>query len=262
MKMRELERRTGVNRETIRVYLRQGLLPEPRRAARNVADYGEEHVRGILSIRRLQTEQRLPLARIKRALEGDPVAVPADAGILTQLEHLIGAQLGLDEGLVPLAALRKRNPAADTDARALQRIGAVHLQRRMGRVLLSRVDAQLVALWGDMRAAGFTEAQGFDPTVTRMHVDAAERLAKLEVRAFLAGLAGREHTVPAANMAETALSTMLAFFGLVRTRAVLGEFRARAAESPHDAAGGVSGPARARKPADTPRMPARKRGPR
>lgn len=229
MKMRELEQRTGVNRETIRVYLRQGLLPQPRRSARNVADYGEEHVLGIHSIRNLQTEQRLPLSRIKRALEGDPVAVPADAGVLTQLEHLVAARLGLHENLVPVATLRTRNPRAFADAQALHRIGAVHLQRRAGRQVLSHVDAQLVALWGDMRAAGFTEERGFEPTVARIHVDAARRLARLEVKAFLTGLAGREHTAPAAQMVDAALSTMLAFFGLVRTRAVLDEFRSRAA---------------------------------
>ena len=232
MKMRELEQQTGVNRETIRVYLRQGLLPQPRRSARNVADYGDEHVRGIHSIRKLQTEQRLPLARIKRALDGDAVAVPADAGVLTQLEHLVAAKLGLHENLVPVSTLTARNPKAAADARALQRIGAVRLHRRAGRLLLTHVDAQLVALWGDMRAAGFTEERGFAPSVAAIHVAAAQRLAALEVKAFLTGLAGREHTAPAANMVDAALSTMLAFFGLVRTRAVLEEFRARAERPP------------------------------
>jgi len=231
MKMRELERRTGVNRETIRVYLRHGLLPEPQRSARNVADYGEEHVRGILSVRKLQTEQRLPLARIKRALEGDAVAVPADAGVFTQLEHLLGPRLGLHGKLVALSTLKWRNPAAEADARALQRIGAVRLQRRGGRLVLSHVDAQLVALWGDMRAAGFTEEQGFEPAVTQMYVAAAGRLARQEVRTFLSVLAGREHTAPAAEMVDVALSTMLAFFGLMRTRAVLEEFRTRSVET-------------------------------
>jgi DNA-binding transcriptional MerR regulator len=232
MKMRELERRTGVHRETIRVYLRHGLLPEPRRTARNAADYDEEHVRGILSVRKLQTEQRLPLARIKRALEGDPGAVPADTGVLTQIEHLLAARLGLHENLVPVAAIGGRNPRAQADARALQRIGAVRLRRRAGRTMLDHVDAQLVALWGDMRAAGFTEEQGFAPRVTALHVQAARELARQEVRIFLDVLAGREHTAPAADMVDTALSTMLAFFGLVRSRAVLEEFRARAQGHP------------------------------
>ena len=40
MKMKELERETGVGRETIRFYIREGLLPEPERPKRNVAAYG------------------------------------------------------------------------------------------------------------------------------------------------------------------------------------------------------------------------------
>lgn len=62
MKMRELEARTGVNRETIRVYLRVGLLPEPARPKPNVADYDDTHVAGIQAIQRLQRDYRLPLA--------------------------------------------------------------------------------------------------------------------------------------------------------------------------------------------------------
>ena len=44
LKMRDLERETGVGREAIRFYLREGLLPEPTRPARNVAHYTQEHV--------------------------------------------------------------------------------------------------------------------------------------------------------------------------------------------------------------------------
>ena len=59
MKMRELERRTGVNRETIRVYLREGLLKAPLRPKANVAEYDESHVQGILAIRELQRTRGL-----------------------------------------------------------------------------------------------------------------------------------------------------------------------------------------------------------
>ena len=44
LKMRDLERATGVGREAIRYYIREGLLPEPERTARNVAWYDESFV--------------------------------------------------------------------------------------------------------------------------------------------------------------------------------------------------------------------------
>ena len=54
MKMRELEERTGVHRETIRVYLRYERVPPPVRPRKTTADYGEEHVKAIIVVRRLQ----------------------------------------------------------------------------------------------------------------------------------------------------------------------------------------------------------------
>ena len=230
MKMRALEQATGVNRETIRVYFRQGLLPQPQRAARNVADYGDVHVRGILSIRRLQENGRVPLAQIKRVIEGDPGAMPSDVIVAAQLEELVSVRLGTGQPLVPIAKLLAANPHAAADARKLHHTGAVTLRREKGRPALSPVDASLVKLWGEMRAAGFTERAGFTPAVVSIYVEAAERLAELESKTFFEALSGRRSEVPATRMAEQALSTMLAFFGLVRMKALRLQFQERVSE--------------------------------
>jgi len=65
MKMKELEAATGIGRETIRYYIREGLLPEPVRPKRNVAAYGREHVKRLNLIRKLQQERHLPLSVIR-----------------------------------------------------------------------------------------------------------------------------------------------------------------------------------------------------
>src|SRR5438034_7298061 len=92
MKMRELERRTGVGRETIRYYIRFGLLPEPQRPKPNVADYSDEHARRLEVIKRLQQERYLPLSFIKTVLErptsGEIAALPG-------LEAILAASLGV-----------------------------------------------------------------------------------------------------------------------------------------------------------------------
>ncbi|QPB43548.1 MerR family transcriptional regulator [Rodentibacter haemolyticus] len=44
MKINELSLRTGVNLETIRYYEKQGILPEPKRAANGYRHYDEESV--------------------------------------------------------------------------------------------------------------------------------------------------------------------------------------------------------------------------
>lgn len=228
MKMRDLEQRTGVNRETIRVYLRHGLMPEPHRPKANVADYGEEHVRSVLAIRQLQKEKGLPLHRIRRAMDGDTNAMPVDASAFPHLDSLIAARVGVDDALIPLKSLLPRNPNAASDARILESIGAVTLTRRRAGVHVSRIDAQLVGLWGEMRAAGFTEELGFSPDICRLHVEAAEDLAHKELKVFLDRMAGQRKEDPTADMAQAALTHLLSFFGLVRLKTVLADLRKRA----------------------------------
>ena len=225
MKMRELEKRTGVHRETIRVYLRKGLLPQPQRPRPNVAEYGEEHVRGILAIRGLQRDGGLPLARIRRALDGDASALPMEATAFPQLQRLVAARIGVEEDLVPLASLGSRNPEVRRDAKAFERVGAIRLVKKRSGLHLSRADAQLLGLWGDMRAVGFREENGFDADVVEMYVRSANALASEEITRFLARVAGRVDEEHAAEMARTAIATMQAFFGLLRMKAVLEELR-------------------------------------
>jgi len=229
MKMRELERRTGVNRETIRVYLRHGLLPEPQRPKHNVAVYGEEHVRGILAVRRLQKDQRLPLRRIRRAIDGDAAAMPSGVEHFPQLDGLIAARAGVDDSLVPLTQLGTRNPKAADDARRLEKIGAIRRVKRPDGVHVSRIDAELVGLWGDMRAAGYTEELGFTPDILKLHVEAAQSLAHEELRIFLAHMSGQRPEDPTADMAGAALKHLLGFFGLIRVKTVLDDLRRRGA---------------------------------
>lgn len=87
--MRELEERIGIHRETIRVYLREGLIPEPERPRKTVADYGEEHVRAILAVGRLQLENRLKLVQIKAIIGGEGTNGRVDASAFGQLEQLV-----------------------------------------------------------------------------------------------------------------------------------------------------------------------------
>ena len=71
LKMRDLERATGVGRESIRFYIREGLLPEPERPGRNVAWYDESFIERIRLIKELQQKRFLPLQVIKAIVNSD-----------------------------------------------------------------------------------------------------------------------------------------------------------------------------------------------
>lgn len=217
--MRELEKRTGVNRETIRVYLRHGLIPEPQRKHRNVADYDETHVEAVLTVRRLHRQSRLPLAQIGAMLNGGEAIGRVEAGAFSQLEKLFEARTGVDGPPVKISSISQRYPLAATDARVLNGLGIVEILETDDGEALSITDAQLVRIWGEMRAGGFVESRKFGPDILGHYLEAADYTGQWMAVQFLERMEGQVDVATAASMVEHALPLMLDFFGLLRTKA-------------------------------------------
>lgn len=127
MKMRDLEARTGVNRETIRVYLRHGLVPAPARPKPNVADYDDSHIRAIVAVRDLQRDSGLTLRQIKDVLNGQSSDRRVEAGAFRNLEELVSARMGDAGGPIMIASLEAQWPEAQDDARKLENIGVIRI---------------------------------------------------------------------------------------------------------------------------------------
>ena len=221
MKMRELEAKTGVNRETIRVYFREGLLPEPNRPARNVADYGEDHARAITAVRKLQRDSGMTVPQIKAMLNGERPDRGLGASAFSHLEELVSSRVGVKQGLVALATLAEQTPKASIDAKALDRIGIIDLIETAEGPMLSITDAGLLNIWGRMRQVGFDEQHGFPPEILDYYVEAAEYVAGKEAQLFLDRVEGQIGEDEAAAMLEFALPAMLDFFGIIRQKTFL-----------------------------------------
>ena len=223
MKMRELEARTGVDREVIRIYFRKGLLPEPGRPARNAADYGEAHVRAINAVRELQRRSRLTLDQIKAALDGGGLEGGSTAAY-QHLEALLSVRFGLDQSpLVALESLTVRNPSAEHDADVFAAMGMITLIAGQTGVQLSVNDARLVEIWGAIREVGFVEETGFSPENIGFYLKAAETVGAMEAKVFREGNQGRIDEEAAAGMLHVALPLMLDFFNLLRLKAFMRE---------------------------------------
>ena len=69
MKISELAATTGVSKQTVHFYLREGLLSPPVQASKNMAYYDRKHIEEIRLIKELQEQRYLPLAVIKLILE-------------------------------------------------------------------------------------------------------------------------------------------------------------------------------------------------
>lgn len=222
MKMRDLEFRTAVNRETIRVYMRNKLIPEPVRPKPNVADYDESHVRAILAVRELQRENGMTLPQIKAALVGHTPSRRVEAGAFQHLEEILAMRVGYEEQrAVAIASLGERNPHADTDAKVFAHLGLVTLFDDGEGPQLSLTDAKLVEIWGRMRVAGFVEGAGFPPDILAYYRHASEYVAANEAMLFLDRTEGKIDEDRAAAMLQLALPLMLDFFGLLRLKAFM-----------------------------------------
>ena len=228
--MRDLEARTGVNRETIRVYLRHGLVPEPVRPKPNVADYDESHVRAVLAVRELQRDNGLTLRQIKDVLNGESGERRVEAAAFQNLEALVAASMGQSGQPVLLASLEKTWPHAISDAEELSRIGVLSIVATPAGPALSVTDARLVTLWGEMRAAGFTEELGFSPEILTFYAEPVSFIAREEADGFMKRVTGRIDEERAAQMLPIALRLMLDFIGLIRMKAFLGHIQQAKAE--------------------------------
>ena len=222
MKMRELEQRTGVNREVIRILIREGLVPQPERPARNAADYDERHVAAIAAVRQLQQTSRLTLKEIKGAMEGNGLAAAGPAVAYRQLEELLAIRFDMREAkMMPLAALLERYPKAKRDAKVFEALGMLTLVETDEGEMISLADARLVEIWGQIREVGFVEETGFPPENISFYLEAAEMVARNEAGLFVEMSEGRIADDRAATMLHVALPLMLDFFGLLRIKAFM-----------------------------------------
>lgn len=225
MKMRDLEARTGVNRETIRVYLRHGLIPEPLRPKPNSADYDESHIRAIQSVRDLQKNSTLTLKQIHDAMQGDVSENRIDASAFPHLEQLVATRVGIDVQPVLLASLATAFPDAPDDAARLAAVGIIDILESSAGPSLSITDARIVTIWSEMRLAGYTEETGFVPEMLTFYLEPADTVASREASLFLERTKGRISEEEAAVMLQLALRVMLDFFGLIRMKRFMSHIR-------------------------------------
>lgn len=69
MKISELVKKTGVPKETIHFYIREGLLRKPRKSSVNSAEYNESYVDQIQLIKDLRDNYYLPIPEIKKIVK-------------------------------------------------------------------------------------------------------------------------------------------------------------------------------------------------
>ncbi len=229
LKMKDLEATTGVGREAIRFYIREGMLPEPERPRRNVAYYGDDHILRIRAIKRLQTEAFLPLAAIRDLMKTADVRALAE-GRGPEIAALLPSMLGEAGGVeaCSLDSVAAMSGLHSDEIEAMARRGIISMGTD-GR--LDERDAEICRLWGGLRAAGFESTDGFDLDHLQRYQDLCAWLAGMEVTMFLETLAARRGSEDAARVGAEGLLLATDLFGALHVRAALHALRDARASS-------------------------------
>jgi DNA-binding transcriptional MerR regulator len=186
IKMKELEERTGINREAIRFYIREGILPEPEKPKRNVAFYSDIHIKRLLAIKFMQQEREMSLARIKSILASGEFDSHPNPGSLRGLEELLPA---LVDGTAPaedklLSELAEDSGLSINEITDLANAGIIDFNEIEGDRYIGFRDAIILKKWGQAREAGYTEARGYGVEYLKLYQRSMAQLAKLEIEQF------------------------------------------------------------------------------
>jgi DNA-binding transcriptional MerR regulator len=164
MKIGELVKQTGVPKETIHFYIREGLLRKPRKAASNVADYTPAHVEKILLIKELRENYYLPIPEIKKVLKQLKKQSPAEQAV-SQLHHRYFRPLErlLIREIVGEEAFCEATGIGRKWLSKMQEWGIIAFRLRDGERVYSQDDVIIGRLVVDMDRLGFGPKDGYDP---------------------------------------------------------------------------------------------------
>ena len=223
LKMRDLERATGVTREAIRFYIREGLLPEPVRPAKNVAYYDQSFVERIKLIKDLQQKRFLPLHVIKSIVAGDQPPPPGEVEALLALDGRIAPQPS-DVEAAPaerLSALAERLGLPVRELQEMAGTGAIEIVTRDGDQWLEGASVRVAELWSGFRAEGFTAERGFPAENLGLYVDMVRWLAREELRLFSRGIARPIDGDETVRMAESGIALGNQLLAVLRRETLL-----------------------------------------
>jgi DNA-binding transcriptional MerR regulator len=223
-KMADLSRLTGMPRQAIHFYIRQGLVPPGHKTGRNTARYGDVHVERIRVVKELQAERFMPLKAIRAVIDGrDDEFTPAQRMLFVEVKQRLGATIAkdLDDATrVDAETLLVRHGLDRRDLADLERAKMITIRRgARGKRTVTAEDAWAFELLGEVRRAGFTRKLGFDAELFGIYEQVVSALVERETRV----LAERLDKLPpdrVAAMLEKAMPLVHQFFARFHAKRV------------------------------------------
>ena len=164
MKISELTKRTGISKETIHHYIREGLLRKPRKTGKNTADYSEVYVRQVRLIKELRDNYFLPLPIIKKILQEQKRQTPSEqSSFQVQSEYLRPLERFFPHEIVGQDAFQEATGLGRYWLDKLEEWGIISARISGEDRIYSHENVVIGRLMVDMDRLGFGPRDGYDP---------------------------------------------------------------------------------------------------
>jgi DNA-binding transcriptional MerR regulator len=185
MKISELSSRTGVPKETIHFYVRDGLIPRPKKRGRNVADYDESFIERIHLIKEIQDHFFLPLSLIKEIIKRQNKSPELKALLKLRMGYFSPLDQLLEKEVIGVEAFAKASGMAKKWIVKFMEWGVITPESRDGKDVYSQDDVILGRLLVDLDRAGLGPKDGVDPAVVKSYIRIYKKIVKMAHESFL-----------------------------------------------------------------------------
>jgi DNA-binding transcriptional MerR regulator len=164
MKISELVKKTGVPKETIHFYIREGLLRKPRKSGVNSAEYGERYVDQIQLIKDLRDNYYLPIPEIRKIVKKYKKQSPSDQAV-SQFHSKFSRPMDrlLTTEVIGRDTFREATGLGRKWLSKAIEWGLLSPESRDDKEVFSADDVAIGKLMVDMERVGFGPKDDFDP---------------------------------------------------------------------------------------------------
>jgi DNA-binding transcriptional MerR regulator len=177
MKISELAKKTGVPKETIHYYVREGIISKPKKMGKNVANYNESHIEQIRLIKQIQDHFFLPLSLIKKIVKRHRKTPELQSLLELRTEYFRPVDQLLESEVVGEKAFSKTTGLGPKWLTKFEEWGVITAELRNGKKVYSRDDVIIGKLLVDMDRAGFGPKDGFDLEHVRRYTEKFREIA-------------------------------------------------------------------------------------
>jgi DNA-binding transcriptional MerR regulator len=191
LKIRELVKHSGVSKETIHYYIREGLLPKPRKQGRNVAEYDDGFVERIRFIKDLQDRYFFPLAVIKNILRKQRESAEWQSFLNLRREYFSPVNQFLPTEIAGEDLFRNETGLGKKWLAKMEEWKIINPSVRDGSKVYSQDDITLGKLIVEMDNIGLGPKDGFDPESLKHYLDRFRDIAIMSQKYYIETALGK-----------------------------------------------------------------------